>query len=394
MESEQRIVIAGAGYAGLHVAQRLSSLPPAYAVDLLDRHDYHQLLTELPQVASGVRAEQQVQIDLKAVLPKQVRFRRSQIERFNLADHQVITKDGPIGYWRLVLALGSRPNDFDIPGLAEQVLFMWSAQDAATIWDRLQENVAAAESADRAERARLFTVVIGGAGATGVELAGALAETLPQLARMKGLDPGLSRVVLVEAGHTILAGSSPRLIAKAEHILGRLGVETHTNSPIKAATEQGFELGGGRRISGGTYIWAGGVKASPLTAGIGLEVGYNGRVKVDRFLRAVGHPEVYVAGDLASVVDLESGLVLPPLAQIALDEADVVAGNLGAETRNKELRPFIFHSKGIAVSVGARRGVAEVAGVTLGGRSARLLKEAIEWEYRQSVKHLRGWSAA
>jgi NADH:ubiquinone reductase (H+-translocating) len=149
-------------------------------------------------------------------------------------------------------------------------------------------------------------------------------------------------------------------------------------------------------IEGCVFVWAGGVKAPDLVAGSGLPVGHNGRVKVDRYLRALDRPEIYVAGDLASVVDTETGHALPPTAQIALEEGDTVANNLLAELegRGEEgLEAFRFRDKGYVVSLGPRSGVADVAGRTIGGRPAHILKDAIEWEYRQSVKHLRGWSA-
>jgi NADH dehydrogenase len=139
------------------------------------------------------------------------------------------------------------------------------------------------------------------------------------------------------------------------------------------------------------FVWAGGVKAPGLVADSGLPTGHNGRVKVDQYLRVLGHPDIYVAGDLASVVDPRTGHVLPPLAQVALEEGETVARNLDAELRSRPLEAFTFHDKGFVVSVGTRRGVAEIAGITSGGRLAHLLKDAIEWEYRESVKHLRGW---
>jgi NADH dehydrogenase len=104
------------------------------------------------------------------------------------------------------------------------------------------------------------------------------------------------------------------------------------------------------------------------------------------------HPTIYAAGDLAAAVNAATGRVLPPLAQIALDEGEAVAHNLLAEIEGRPLQPFVLHDRGIVVSVGEKSGVADVAGRTLGGRLAHLLKDAIEWEYRQSVKHLRGWS--
>jgi NADH dehydrogenase len=244
-----------------------------------------------------------------------------------------------------------------------------------------------------AEQQRLLTIVIGGGGATGVELAGAFAEGLPRLAMESGASPELARVILVEAGHTILAGSSPGLIAKATRILHDLHVNVRTNTAVAEAMPDGFRTKNGMVIEGGVFIWAGGVKAPELVRGSGLPVGYNGRIKVDEYLRVLDHSNIFVAGDLASVVDAETGRALPVLAQIALQEGASVASNLRATIEGRPLTPFKFRDKGFVISVGDRSGVAEVAGVTFGGRLAHALKDAIEWEYRESVKHLHGFAA-
>ncbi len=391
------IVVAGAGYAGLRAALRLSAWldgrRPEVAMTLADKNEYHQVLTELPRVAAGTRGFDEVRVPLRQVLDKRVKFVQTGVTGFDLAGRQLLTEAGPLPYTRLVLALGSRPNDFGIPGLAERAFTLWSVEDARRVLAAVDAQVAAAVGeADPAEQRRRLTVVIGGAGATGVELAGELAEVMPDLARRHDLPPEWCKIVLIEAGPTILAGSSPGLIARAGQILADLGVEVRTNAAIAAATEQGFVLKSGEVIEGGVFVWAGGVKAPDLVAGSGLSVGHNGRVKVDQYLRALDHPEIYVAGDLASVTDPETGRALPPTAQIALEEGETVATNLLAEIEGRELEPFKFHNKGYVVSVGARSGVADVAGRTIGGRLAHMLKDAIEWEYRQSVKHLRGWS--
>src|SRR6478609_3936262 len=123
-----QIVVAGAGYAGLHVALRLTAKlrnNPVVELTLVDRHDYHQALTELPRVAAGTRAADAVRIPLQDILAKQVRFVQTEINGFDLADQQLLTGAGPIGWSRLVLALGSRPNDFAIPGLAQHTLSLY-----------------------------------------------------------------------------------------------------------------------------------------------------------------------------------------------------------------------------------------------------------------------------
>jgi NADH:quinone reductase (non-electrogenic) len=394
-ESSGQIVVAGAGYAGLHVALRLTAKlrsNPEVMLTLVDRHDYHQVLTELPRVAGGTRAADAVRIPLQDMLAERVRFVQAEIGGFDLAGRRLLTGAGPIGWGRLVLALGSRPNDFAIPGLAERALSLYSASDAERVWAAVSKALtAAAAAADPGWQRRLATVVVGGGGANGVELAGELAEVLPEVASGHGLAAGRPAVLLVEAGPTILAGSSPQLIDKATRILSELGVQVRTNATIAAATADGFRLQDGQLVEGGVFVWAGGVKAPELVANSGLPTGHNGRVKVDRYLRVLDHPQIYVAGDLASVTDPRTGHVLPPLAQVALEEGETVARNLDAEQEGRPLEAFTFHDKGFVVSVGPRRGVADIAGITTGGRLAHLLKDAIEWEYRQSVRHLRGW---
>ena len=393
--SSGQIVVAGAGYAGLHVALRLTAKlrnHPVVELTLVDRHDYHQAITEQPRVAGGTRAADAVRIPLQDMLATRVRFVQAEISGFDLAGRRLLTRAGPIGWRRLVLALGSRPNDFDIPGLAQRTLSLYSAGDAERVWAAVSNALTtAAAAADPERQRRLATVVVGGAGATGVEVAGELAEVLPAVASRHGLTPGQPAVLLVEAGPTILAGSSPQLIDKAARILSDLGVQVRTNAMVAAATEEGFRLTDGQLVEGGVFVWAGGVKPPELVADSGLPAGHNGRVKVDRYLRVLDHPEIYAAGDLASVTDPRTGHVLPPLAQVALEEGETVARNLDAELEGRPLEAFTFHDKGFVVSVGTRRGVADIAGITSGGRLAHLLKDAIEWEYRQSVRHLRGW---
>ena len=390
-----QIVVAGAGYAGLHVALRLTAKlrnHPKTVLTLVDRHDYHQAVTELPRVAGGTRAAGAVRLPLPDMLATRVRFVQTEITGFDLPGRRLLTAAGPVGWSRLVLALGSRPDDFAIPGLAQRALSVYSAGDAERVWARVSKALDDAAAAADPERQRLLaTVVVGGGGATGVELAGELAEILPEAASGHGLAADRPAVLLVEAGPAILAGSSPQLIGKAAKILADLGVQVRTNAMIAAATEEGFRLTDGQLVQGGVFVWAGGVKAPELVADSGLPTGHNGRVKVDRYLRVLDHPQIYAAGDLASVTDPRTGHVLPPLAQVALEEGETVARNLDAQLEGKPLEAFTFHDKGFVVSVGTRRGVADIAGITTGGRLAHLLKDAIEWEYRQSVRHLRGW---
>ena len=214
---------------------------------------------------------------------------------------------------------------------------------------------------------------------------------LPEVASRHGLAPGRPAVRLVEAGPTILAGSSPQLIDKAAGILSDLGVQVRTNAVVAAAAEEGFRLTDGQLVEGGVFVWAGGVKAPELVADSELPTGHNGRVKVDRYLRVLDRPEIYVAGDLASVTDPRTGHVLPPLAQVALEEGETVARSLARSWRAALWKRSPSTTRGSSSRSGPAAGSLTLPGVTTGGRLAHLLKDAIEWEYRQSVRHLRGW---
>jgi non-heme chloroperoxidase len=182
-DAVDRIAVAGAGYAGLHVALRLTGAlrhHPGVHLTLVDRHDYHQVLTELPRVAGGTRAVDAVRLPLEDVLAHRVRFVQTEISGFDLPGRRLLTDAGPAGWSRLVLALGSRPNDFAIPGLDQRALSVYSASDAERAWAAVNTTLEeAAATGDPERRRRLATVVVGGGGATGVELAGELAEMLP-----------------------------------------------------------------------------------------------------------------------------------------------------------------------------------------------------------------------
>ncbi len=390
------VLIAGAGYAGLHIALRLSSSADRrrqFDLTLIDQHSYHQVITELPRVAAGTRPADAVRLPVEQLLGPHVRFVQSTISAFEPSSNQVQTTDGPKPYDRLVIALGSRPNDFAIPGLAERTIPLYSVDDAERVWDAVQAAVdKAAATRDPSEQQRLMTAVVGGGGATGVEIAGELAETIPELARAKGVSPDLPRVIVVEASPSILAGSSKGLVERARHLLDQLQVDVRTGARITAATQDGLTLQTGEVIRGEVFVWAGGMKAPGLLATSGLPTGHNGRLKVDQYLRVLDHPTIYAAGDSASVIDVDTGHVLPPLAQTAIDEGETVGQNLEAEVLGQPLKPFVLRDRGMTVSVGPKEGVAQVAGVPFGGRLAHLLKDAIELEYRTSVKHLRGWS--
>jgi NADH:ubiquinone reductase (H+-translocating) len=391
----QEILIAGGGYAGLQVAVRLSGWLKDHAevsAILVDQHDYHEIIPELPDVAAGDRPVTDVRRPLASVVGEQVTFLQSKIVGFDLAGRRLLTEAGALPYTRLVLALGSQSNSYGMPGVPQHTLNLYSDDAATRVWEAVNATVeASAKETDPARARELLTVVVGGGGATGVEIAGDIAEQLPELARKRGVSPDLAQVIIVQRGSTILKGSSPALVAKATQTLDQLGVRVRTNAPISAATADGFKLETGELVRGAVRVWAGGMKAPAIVLNTGLPIVRDGRVRVDPYLRVADHREIYVGGDLTFVLDHETSHPLPPLAQTAIDEGDNVARNLQADFGRRPLEPFAFHSKGLVVAIGRHGGVADVAGHAVGGRLAHALRDAIEWEYRQSVRHLHGW---
>lgn len=394
-ENTPNIVIAGAGYAGLHIALRLTArLKPSQAsITLIDKLEYHQFLTELPRVAAGTRAAEDVRVPLHNVLDERVTFVHAPITGWDFDAKLVRTAEREVPYSHLIVALGSRPNDFGIPGLRDNTLSLWSVEDAKKILAEIDKCIAdAGQETDPEKRRKLLTVAIGGAGATGVELAGELAEVLPELMQRHDLGEEKCRIILVEATPTVMPGTSKGLIEKADKTLRELGVEIVAGVPIAEVTPDAFVLKSGDTVSAGVLVWTGGVKTPDLISKSGLPTGPGGRIAVDEFLRVQSRPEIYVAGDCALVIPEEGARPLPPTAQIAIEEGETVANNVISEITGGKMERFEFKSKGYVISVGGRSGVADVANLTIAGRPAMMLKNAIEWEYRQSVKHLKGWS--
>ena len=413
----EEIVILGAGYGGLHVAQRLSSLlrdapteaMPAHIL-LVARQPRHQLTTELPRLVSGQRPDGDFEIDFGRLLDdRRVRFLQAEVTAIRPADRRVETAAGPIDYRYLVIALGSVSNEFGIPGVREHMRSFLTTEDARDLRlaaARAVEDAARIErdhrQVDLADLQRRLTVLIVGAGPTGVEVAGELAELMTELwetqRRVAGEPPDYHlprpRVILADAASTVLPGWSGPTIEAATAALHELGVEVRLHAAVAGAEPERVILKDGGVIAAGVLVWAGGVRAPKLLADAGLSTGSGGRVRVDRFQRAPGREEVFVVGDSALVTDESTGRPLPPTADLALRGGETAALALAATLRGKDPSRVLGPQTRNAVSVGRERGAANVLGVPIKGRAAHAIKDLIEWEYRESITHWDGISAA
>jgi NADH:ubiquinone reductase (H+-translocating) len=416
------IVILGAGYGGLHVAQRLARLLKGkrkadgtpWTVLIIDRQPHHQLTTELPWLVNNEVADDSLDIPLDHLLDGQ-RTRLLQAEILSIrtgADSQpgaIETSVGTIAYSQLVIALGSISNDFGISGVREHMRPFLTTEDARDL--RLAV-IRAIEDAERSEREQpaadpeelrqRMSVLIVGAGATGVEVAGAMAELMAEEWERAWRIAGKPQhyrlpkphITLLDARPMVLAGWSHQTSQSVADALREMGVDLRLNTRIVQVDPGCVQTTGGEWIAAGTLMWAGGVRAPKLLEAAGLPVGAGGRIQVDQFQRVVGHSNIYAVGDSALLLDKTTGRSLPPTADIALRSGETAALALTATLQGRSpervLRPITRN----AISVGRHSGAADLLGVKLKGRLALTIKELIEWEYRQSITWLQGYSAA
>jgi NADH dehydrogenase len=353
-------------------------------VVLVDRYSYHQIITELPEAASGRVGTDEVTLPYSELLKNaHVRFIQSEAQEIDLARKQIVTTRGNLSFGTLVISVGSVTAFYGVPGLQENALTLKSVEDAQAIAERVNAVVArAAEETDPVARAALLSILIGGAGLTGVELTGELAEVLPQLARQHVLQPTDPRVTLIELAPVVLPSMPDRLQSQAAAILSELGVRLILGSKVVSADPEGITLASGDRLIGRTLIWTGGIMAPPVVAHSGLPTVSNGQVLVDDYLQPEGHPEVYVVGDAARIIDDTGEGVLPPTAQVALKQAEAAAYNILATWEGWARRPYKPSNKGLVVSLGSEKGVASVFNIPLVGRKVLLLKSLIAESYR------------
>ena len=369
-----RVIIVGAGFGGLRVARGLRGA--AVDVTVLDKHNYHTFIPLLYQVASaGLEPEAIAHPVRRIVTAPNVRFRLAEVTGVDLKRRRVTTDGGDLTYDFLVLAAGSVTNFFGLVSVARHAATLRELDEAETVRDRVLAAFEAAAAQEDVERRRaLMTTVIVGGGPTGVELAGALAElrrhVLPR--DFPEIDVSHARILLLEASEGLLEGMPERMQRKALEKLREMGVEVQLGTRVTDADELGVTLADGDRIDAGAVVWVAGVRATPLAQALNVPAGAGGRVLVTPSLNLLDHPEVYVIGDMAHAGGRESP-PHPMLAPVAIQQGDLVAGNILRQTEGKKPQPFKYKDPGTMVTIGRASAVARVYGVPVTGFFAWLL---------------------
>ncbi len=362
------LVIVGGGFAGLYAARTLKRAP--LQITVVDRRNHHVFQPLLYQVATAALSPGDIAYPIRAVLAHQrnTRVWMAEVVAVDLKGRRVVLADGELAYDYLILATGVRHAYFGHDEWEKLAPGLKTLDDAFEIRRRIMSAFERAEREEDEDRRReLMTFVVVGGGPTGVELAGAIAEIACQVMGrdFRSIDPCDALVLLVEAGPRILPAFPEGLSAKAERSLVRLGVEVWTGSPV-TSIERGLVVAGARQIRAASVFWAAGVTAPPLARTLGVELDRAGRVPVRPDLTVPGHPDAFVAGDLAAVLD-QRGKPLPGLAPVAIQQGRHAARNILCALKGQPRRPFRYADRGMLATIGRAAAVADLGKVRFSG---------------------------
>jgi len=365
------IVIIGGGFAGISAAKTLRHAD--VRITVIDRTNHFVFQPLLYQVATAALAPSDITAPIRAILrsQKNTEVLLGEVQRID-PDRKVVvfgTESREITYDYLILTTGAKHSYFghnewekDAPGLK-------TISDAREIRQRFLVAFEQAEqAADAAKKAEWMTFVLVGAGPTGCELAGVMPEIARRALRedFRHVDTDATRVILIEAGPRILATFPEDLAQEAKKDLEKLGVEIRTGDPVTAIDDRGVTLKSGAHIPTRTVIWAAGNAASPLAKDLGAPLDRAGRVQVNPDLSVPGHPEVYVAGDLAAFTQ-KNGKPVPAVAQGAIQGGRRAAQNILLQDKGETTVPFNYFDKGNLAVIGRNKAIADLNFVHLKG---------------------------
>lgn len=368
---KKRIVIVGGGLGGLELAFKL--VDDDYQVVLVDKNNYHQFPPLIYQVASGGLEPSSISFPFRRLFQgkKDFFFRMAKVESVNTDKKTIKTTVGEIDYDYLVMAFGAKTNFFGNKDIEATTLPMKSVSEAMRLRNTILHNLELAlTEEDPARKQALMNIVVVGGGASGVEIAGAVAEMKKNIIARDypDLDSSQMHIYLVNAVDRLLSAMDPVSSKRAERDLKELHV--HIRQP-QFATEYKdgiLKTSAGLEIPTQTVIWVSGICANTVEGFPAESIGHAGRFLTDRFCRVKGVKDVYAIGDVSLVEgDEEYPLGHPQLAQVAMQQAKTVAKNFKAMSKGKELKPFKYKNLGVMATIGRNHAVAEISGKKFGG---------------------------
>jgi NADH:quinone reductase (non-electrogenic) len=370
---QPHVVIIGGGFGGLSAAKALRKAP--VRVTIIDRHNHHLFQPLLYQVATATLSPGDIASPIRWILRKarNTRVLLGEVRAIDLAARRVnLVDEAVIEYDYLIVATGTSHTYFGHDEWEPHAPGLKTLEDALAIRRRILIAFERAErEADPARQLRLLTFVLVGGGPTGVELAGTLAEIARQTRdEFRNIDTSSTRIVVVEAGPTILPSFAPKLRDAARRSLERLRVEVRENTRVTGVDADGVQLGS-ERLDAGTVLWTAGVAASPVTATLGVARDRAGRVLVQRDLSVPGHPEAFVIGDASALTDA-AGHPLPGVAQVAMQGGVHAARTILQRLEGKPSQEFVYNDRGSMAIIGRGSAVADIRGLRFSGLLAWL----------------------
>jgi NADH:ubiquinone reductase (H+-translocating) len=360
-----KVVIIGAGFAGLRLARKLNN-KAGFEVLLIDRFNYHQFQPLFYQVATAALDASNISFPLRKAFhnSKNVRIRVEELKQVVPHQNKIVTETEEIGYDMLVLATGADTNFFGNQNLATNAFPMKSTVEALQIRHRLVQNFEDALLAkDPLKFEKLMNIVIAGGGPTGVEVAGAIADmkryVLPK--DYPELDFSKMNIYLLEGGPRTLGPMSEKSSKDSCHYLEKMGVKVMTNTLVKDYDGEQVFLGDGTTIPTNTVIWAAGIKGN-VPEGIDKSLVVRGnRIKVDRHSKVQGSTNVYALGDIAYMETEKYPKGHPQVASVAIDQADILAKNLiSMERKSNKIYEFEYYDKGSMATIGRNLAVVDI----------------------------------
>ena len=379
-----RIVILGAGYGGIVTAIGLQKELNYNEADvtLVNKHDYHFITTHLHMPAAGTDNPENARIEISKLIDEfKIDFVKSTVVQIRPYDKKIILEDSTLSYDYLVIGLGGEPETFGIPGIKEYALNIRSINSVRLIREHIEYQFARFKQ--EPHRTDFLTFVIGGAGFTGIEFVGELADRIPELCREFDVDPALVKIYNIEAAPTALPGFDADLVEYAMQVLAKKGVTFKIATAIKEVTMEGVVLSDGEVIRSSTVVWTGGIRGNRMVEEAGFDT-KRGRIVVDSTLRTKDFENVYVVGDCSIVLN-EEGQPYPPTAQIATQQGEIAAYNLVAAIRNTPMKDFKFINRGIIASLGKGEAIGVVGTKKLKGFIAAMLKKVVEIRYLYKI---------
>jgi NADH dehydrogenase len=376
--SRPRVLILGGGFAGAGAAQKLEHADAE--VVLVDRHDYHTFQPLLYQLATGLLEQTAVGHSLRDLVGHHgnTTVHRADVTGIDLEAREVRFDDlSPITYDYLVFALGAEVNFFGTEGATEHAFPMYTLPHAVALKNHILNRWEAVDHDPSLVEDGALNVVVVGGGPTGVETAGAVAELYrAELAKdYPEIQQDDARVILVEAGPELFSMFKPKLREYAAKALTDRTVEVQTGSAVASVSPNRVTLKSGEVINAHTLVWGAGLQGNPLVQSIGLDLQRGNRIGVDSDLTLPDHPEVYIVGDIAAIVDTKTQQVLPQLGSVALQSGEHAGETIARRIAGKKTKPFAYKDKGTMAAIG--RGAACVQ--MLGGRTMTGKKAQLAW---------------